>query len=168
MKTLIITLAVFTLALIIGCQENLVNEPVTILDKRDIPSNSEITPPPTCNTIKICCFVEDPLSGLCNLNGCVNYTHQEINRAMNPLGLHEIAIHLEMNSVLCDPLGMVHPEWRVEGRSDDVVYVSEEGIALVYKDYPITNRNDVVLVVRYMVTTDGVGISDISIAEIEQ
>jgi len=163
MKTFFVTLAAISLALIIGCQENLLNEPgpEISLDKTATDTNR--------NMIKLCCQVQDPLSGPCNLNGCVTYVHQIINRAMNPLGLYEISLHLGMDSKLCNLTDMaVHPEWRVQGKSDDIFYVSKEGILLVEKTYWITNRSDVVLLVQYLVTTDGVGISGVTIVPIEK
>lgn len=160
MKTILLTLAAFLLALFIGCQENLVNEPAVSLEKKAGSKEKDI--------LKICCEVKDPLTGFCNVNGSVLYTHEIVSRTMNPMGLIEVKLYLEMDSELCDPLGMVHMEWKAQGRSEDVVFVSVEGITFVEKSYPITNRDDVVLLIRYMVTTDGVGISRISMAEIEK
>lgn len=165
MKTFFVTLAAFSLALIIGCQESLINEPETSLLKKDEISASTTT---TTNSIKICCEVRDPQYGSCNLNGFVKYVHQIINRAMNPMGLYEISLKLHMDSKLCEKLGMVHLEWRAEGRSNDIVYVSEGGILLVEKTYWITNRNDVILLVKYLVTTNGVGISSINLVPLEK
>jgi hypothetical protein len=159
MKTILLTFVAFLLALIVGCQESFVNEPTNSLGKANNSVKKDV--------LKICCEVKDPLTGICNVNGSVIFTHQIVTRSMNPTGLLEVQLYLEMDSDLCDPLGMVHLEWKSKGRSEDIVYVSEEGIAFVEKSYPITNRPDVVLLVRYMVTTDGVGISQISLAEIE-
>jgi len=39
---------------------------------------------------------------------------------------------------------------------------------LVEKSYWITNRTDVVLLVQYLVTTDGIGISGVSLAPLEK
>ncbi|MCW8810113.1 MAG: hypothetical protein OQJ93_01115 [Ignavibacteriaceae bacterium] len=160
MKNLFITLVTFSLALIIGCQENQLTEPNTSLEKKTGSINR--------NIIQICCEVQDPFSGTCNLNGRVVYVHQKINRAMNPTGLLEIALHLEMDSKLCDKLGLVHLDWNIKGKSDDIVYVSEEGILLMEKNYQISNRKDIVLHVQYLVTTDGVGISNIKLVKIEK
>jgi hypothetical protein len=165
MKTFFVTLAALSLALIIGCQENLINEPENSLSKKEAINTSITT---TTNSLKICCEVRDPEYGACNLNGCVNYVHQIINRAMNPTGLYEISLRLHMDSKLCDKLGMVHLEWRAEGRSDDIVYVSVEGILVVEKTYWITNRSDVVLLVKYLVTTDGVRISSVNLVPLEK
>jgi hypothetical protein len=161
MKNFFVSPVIFLLALIIGCQENLINEPENnSAFKKDNISDLKF--------IKICCEIRDPGFGVCNLNGCVAYSHKITDRSMNPVGLAEILLHLEMDSKLCDKFGMTHLEWRIQGRSDDIVYVSEEGILLLEKTYPITNRDDVVLLVRYMVTTNGVGISSMMLAQIER
>ena len=124
---------------------------------------------PGKNRIKICCEVQDPNYGICNLNGCVDYDFKVTSKTMNPgPGTYEISLTLYMNSVLCDMLGMVHLEWRVEGKSHDVVYVSEEGILLLEKSYWITNRTDVVLLVKYLVTTNGVGIASVNLIPLEK
>ena len=161
MKTFFVTLAAFSLALIIGCQESMLNEPDQVLlkDKDNLL---------TTNTIKLKYDLRDPLYGTCNLFGKVSYTFQIINRAMNPIGLSEISIHIVMDSELDDKLGMMHLEWRIQGRSDDIVYVSEDGILLIEKCYTITNRSDVVLLVKYLVTTNGIGISSVILAPLEQ
>jgi hypothetical protein len=160
MKTIFLTLAAFSLALIIGCRESLINEPAEVLlkDKDNLV---------TTNTIKLKYDLRDPLYGSCNLFGKVSYTFQILNRAMNPIGLSEISIHIVMDSELDDRFGMMHLQWRIQGRSDDIVNVSEDGILLLEKSYPITNRSDVVLLVKYLVTTNGVGISSVNLAPLE-
>lgn len=160
MKNLFISLVTFSLALIIGCGENLFNEPDTSVIKKDSFSDLKF--------IKIYCELKDPGAGTSDLSGHVAYNHKVMNRAQNPLDLAEISLHLEMDSKLQDKFGVTHLEWRIQGRSDDIVYVSEEGILLIEKTYPITNRKDVVLLVRYMVTTDGVGISGLMLIELEK
>ena len=160
MKTIFLTLAAFSLALIIGCRESLINEPAEVLlkDKDNLV---------TTNTIKLKYDLRDPLYGSCNLFGKVSYTFQILNRAMNPIGLSEISIHIVMDSELDDRFGMMHLQWRIQGRSDNIVNVSEDGILLLEKSYPITNRSDVVLLVKYLVTTNGVGISSVNLAPLE-
>jgi hypothetical protein len=161
MKTFFVTLAAFSIALIVGCQESMLNEPADVLMKGK--DNLVST-----NTIKLKYALHDPLFGTTNLSGKVSYTFQIVNRVMNPTGLKEISIHITMDSELDDLFGMMHLEWRIQGRSDDVVHVSEEGILLIEKCYSITNRSDVVLLVQYLVTTNGIGISGVSLAPLEQ
>lgn len=162
MKTFFVTLAVLSLALIIiGCQENLINEPSEALLKQ----NDNLV---TSNVMKLECDLRDPSYGISKLCGSVQYTIQIINDAMTPLGLNRMSLRLNINAELDDMYGMVHLEWRVEDRSHDVVTVSEEGIIIVEKCYWISNRTDVVLLVQYLVTTDGVGVAGISLAPLEK
>ena len=156
MKKLLSSLVVFSVLFVTGCQENMLNEPTEVLQKH----TDNIV---TANTLKLNYELIDPLYGSSKLSGRVSYVHTIINRTMNPVGLNEISLHIEMNSELNDLLGMMHLEWTAQGRSDDIVYVSEEGILLFEKSYQISNRNDVVLLVQYLVTTNGVGISNVSL-----
>ena len=160
MKTLNVTLIAFLLAIFCGCEENFINEPQTDPILKD---NL-----PDIHSIKICCEVRDPAYGMCNLNGCVDYVFKVINEAMHPRNITMVSVKLYMNSILCDKLGMVHLDWRAEGRTDDVVYVSEEGIVLLQKSYSITNRSDVVLLVTYLVTTNGIGLASTQIVPLEK
>ena len=162
MKTFFVTLAVVSLALIIGCQDNLLIEPGPEISLDKTANDADK------NMIKLCCQVQDPLSGTCNLNGCITYVHQVINRGMNPLSSKVISLHLNINASLNDLDGIADLKWRIEGRSYDLVSVSEEGILLLDKTYNITNRNDVVLYVQYMITTDGVGVSSVTLVQIEK
>jgi hypothetical protein len=159
MKNLIAIFVSLSLALMIGCQENLINEPESAALSKDKAASQK--------SIKICCEVKDLTYGICTLNGCVNYFFEVINNKMGPRKITEISLNIYMNSVLCDKLGMVHLEWRAEGRSSEIVTVSEEGILLLEKTYSITNRPDVVLLVKYLVTTNGVGIASVNVVRLE-
>jgi len=159
MKTFFVILVTFSLALIIGCQESSINEPnMSTLQKDKIDQE---------RSIKICCQIRDPYSGICNLSGCVTYVHKIISYSRTPLGINQISLRLHMDSKLCDKLGMAHLEWRIEGRSNEIVYVGAEEVLLIEKTYTITNRNDVVLVVRYAITSNGVGISTLRLIPLE-
>lgn len=161
MKNLFLILAVFSLALLIGCQENMINEPAGSLDKSD--DNFLTT-----NTLKLNNDVRDPFYGMCKLTGRVTYALQVVNATMNPIGLEQTSVQITMDAELNDLFGMAHLEWRIQGRSNDVLYVSEEGIQLLEKTYPITNRTDLVLLVNYLVTTEGVGIATVNLVPLEK
>lgn len=161
MKNFFITLAAFSLALFIGCQENMLNEPSEVFLKQ----NDNLV---TSNVLKLECDLRDPSYGISKLCGSVNYTIQIINDAMSPIGLNRISLRLNINALLSDMYGMMHLEWRVEDRSHDVVTVSDDGISIVEKCYGISNRTDVVLLVQYLVTTNGVGVASISLAPLEK
>jgi hypothetical protein len=160
MKNLIVVTTILILALLLGCQDNHVNQPESsplLKGKKPIQEK-----------IEICCEVDDTNYGMCSLNGFVYYTHEVIQDAMHPRAENLVSLKLYMNSALCDKLGMMHLDWRIEDKSENVFYVSEEGIYLLEKSYWITNRDDVVLLVHYLVTTDGVGISKITLAPMEK
>ena len=161
MKNLIISLAAASVLFVIGCQENMINEPAeTMLKQKDNLVNT--------NTVKINYEIRDPLYGMSTLTGKVTYVHQVISQPMGPIGFNRVSIQINMDSELKNLLGMMPLKWRIQGRSNDVVSVSEEGILLIEKSYLITNRTDVVLLVQYLVTTNGVGISGVSLAPLEK
>ena len=99
--------------------------------------------------------------------GLVEYTHNIIQVTESPDELYTITVNLNMNSELCDRCMIMHLPWVAEGSSEHTVYVSEEGIALVERGYLISNRNDTMLIVQYLITTEGVGIPNMWIQEID-
>ena len=164
-KAFFISAAILLAIFFAACQENMINEPVDVLQKLDIKSASPMT---TSSTIKLNQDLQDPVSGTSRLTGRVTYNIEVMNESMSPVGLTQISLHLYINSKLDDLFGMSHMEWKAEGRSDEVFFLSEEGIKLLEKSYSITNRTDVVLLIQYLVTSEGVGISKVSLAEIEK
>jgi hypothetical protein len=161
MNRLFITLAAFSLALIIGCQEKMINEPSgTMLKHQEDLINS--------NIIIMKFKVWDPLYGATKVTGEVTYIHEVINQPMGPIGFNRINLQISIDSELENLTGMTPVKWRVRAKSQDVVTVSEEGILLIEKSYWITGRTDVVLLVKYLVTTEGVGISGVSLAPLEK
>lgn len=169
MKNIFLIILSFLLALVIGCQDNMINEPADVLLKGD-QKNTSISPATTSNTIKLNYDLVDPTFGSCKLDGRVTYSHQvlDFEGSMTPVGLRKIDLKIFINSTLDDITGMLHLEWRIEDKSEDVLYLNEEGIFLLEKSYWISYRDDVVLLVQYLVTTDGIGISKVSLAQIEK
>lgn len=143
----------------VGCQENIPTDPIVNFPKL----RSQIIH----DKISICYELCDPLSGVCRVNGCVEYTHQIISTPLDAAGLYTVLLNLRMNSELCSMCMMMHPEWLMRGYSEETVNVSEEGIALVTKMYEIINRFDVVLEVIYLVSTEGVGIAEMRIVPMQ-
>jgi len=144
-----------------GCSENNLTDPV------DVNSFSKFRGEIVHDKIPICSEVFDPMSGVCRVNGCVEYTHQIVTPGLKVTGLQTVLLNLQINSEMCSMCMMMHPEWLIRGYSEDLVNVSEEGIALVTKLYEITNRFDVVLKVTYLVTTEGAGVADIQIVPMQ-
>lgn len=160
MKVFYLIPIILFLSLLLGCQENPVSQSETspILKVKQ----------PIEQTIKLCCDIDDPYYNVCNLNGMVNYVFEIIDNTMNPRATTLISLRITIHATLCDKLRMMPCAWIIEGKSDEVVQVSEEGILLLEKSYPITNRNDVVLLVKYMVTKNGLGLSGVNLVPIER
>ena len=156
MKKFFVTLVSVTFFLILGCQENPITEPIQSLTKKGELKNEE--------TINICCVVVDPAGGNCQVIGEVNYTHQASQ--VQP-GLYEVTLSLNMNSRLCSLDNPSLTQWTIAGQSVDEFNVSEEGIYVMQKAYLIENRTDVILIVEYLVTIDGVGINNLWLQEID-
>lgn len=148
---------IFILSLFIilpGCSDPIITEPVSNLEKPAFPHKG---------VIDVCCPLTDPLSGACNLVGTVMYYHEIISSPNCVEGLYTIQLWLEMDTEICDMLGMMHLAWTITQSSMDTVIVNEEGIVILEKNYMVSNRPDILLNVKYLITTGGVGIVDISI-----
>lgn len=153
MKKLLLTIVIFSVLLIIGCQENSITEPVVKLEK----AGNTITQ----DTLQLNFIIEDPLTGSIELRGEVLYTHELFNTNDRFDNQFLVSVSIEFDSELIDKLGMMHPDWNSKGQSKDSIYVSEEGIYILEKTYGITNRVDVVLIVQYLVSTEGVGVPNV-------
>ena len=149
MKRLILSTIVLSVLFFVGCQENPITDPVGTLEKTGNPDGKEI--------IQMNFMIDDPVAGSVEIVGEVYYTH-EVGNSDQLSDLFLVSVTLDLNAELNDMLGMMHLEWKSSGKSEDSMYISEEGIYILQKAYSITNRDDVVLIVQYLVTTEGVGI----------
>ena len=159
MKVLLVLTTVFFLVLL-GCQENAVNPVETSSILKDRPVIQK--------TIELRYEIKYLNSNVYNLSGRANYVLEVIPDMMTPRATTYRSLSINFHGMLCNKLAMRPCLFSVEGKSNDVVQVSEEGILLIDKYYPITNRNDIVLKVKYLVTTEGVGISRVELIPAEQ
>lgn len=150
MKALTKLIIAVSLFISFGCNEVPTTEPEAGIQKSCDPIIKEV--------INLCCNVQDPIMGACQVIGEVTYQHEIMDPQEKLSGISLVRVQLEMNAELCDRYGMVHLPWGIVGSSEDFVYVSEDGIYILQKAYPICHRNECVLVVQYLVTTEGVGI----------
>ena len=158
MKKIFLTTVVLSVLFIVGCQENSITEPVGTIEKTGDRVNREL--------IQMNFMIDDPLIGKVELVGEVYFTHELANS--NQLSSQFlVSVSIELYAELNDMLGRMHMDWSSSGKSEDSMYISEEGIYILQKAYSITNRNDVVLVVQYLVTTEGVGIPNCWLALID-
>ena len=160
MKYFVSLLVTIIFLLNLGCNELPPTEPSG--------TSQKISSPITKEVINLCCNVNDPIAGSCQVIGEACYMHEIIETQEKPAGISLVRVQIEMNAELCDRYGMVHLPWEIIGNSDDYIYISEEGIYILQKAYPICHRDECFLVVQYLVTTEGVGIPNMWIEIIDK
>jgi hypothetical protein len=153
MKYLVSLLVTTLFLLILGCNELPPTESSGVSQKISCPITKEV--------INLCFSVNDPIAGSCQVIGEVCYVHEIVETQEKSTGISLVRVQIEINAELCDKYGMVHLPWEIIGNSDDYIYISEEGVYILQKAYPICNRDECFLVVQYLVTTEGVGIPNI-------
>jgi len=160
MKNLLLTLVVFSVLLLIGCQENNITDPVqTDTVNKTNGDNTALK----SGTIKL----DHILVGLgggnnyFELNGRINFIHEIFQTdPIPPVPQYYVSLKLSTNATMTN---VNHPTVRpmvISGESEDIIYVSEEGIYLLEKTYTVQGENSgMLLVCRFLVTTDGVGLN---------
>ena len=159
MKNLLLTLVAFSVLFLIGCQENSIVDPIqdNQLQKTDDPSvNSGII------SLEGMLEIPNQPNSFLNINGQVAYTHEiHYLDPIPPAPQQYVSLSLNVNAYVTDPYSPTDPVWGINGRSEDMIYVSEEGIYLLEKSYNITGRKDgLLLLCRFLVTTDGIGLNE--------
>ncbi|OGU64265.1 MAG: hypothetical protein A2W30_02350 [Ignavibacteria bacterium RBG_16_36_9] len=157
MKNLLLTLSVFSVLLLIGCQENSITDPILTESVQKVQTTGE-------NLIS----GSIPLEGLLvihggfqtyySISGQIDYTHELVLLdPAPPAPQYYIDLNLSVIATLTDE---GHNAFRISSQSEDNIYVSEDGIYILEKSFPVLGRNDgMVLVCRFLVTTDGIGLN---------
>lgn len=154
MKDLLLTLVAFSVLLLIGCQENSITDPIqnTELQKTDDPAV-------TTGTISLEGLLVLPggFQTYFSIEGQINYIHELVLLdPAPPAPQYYIDLNLTMKASLNDGVNT----FRILSQSEDYIYVSEDGIYLLEETFTVIGRNDgLVLVCRFLVTTDGIGLN---------
>jgi len=165
MKILFSAVCLLCLVLFWNCQEGYITTPADSLQESKFSkgpgSNIEESPPKVIilkDVITINQVIPDPMLNNSEIIGEVMYILEVSEAIMQSEGLYHVRFSTVCNAELCDKCGMVHLPWTITGESVDEFFISEDGIYILQKAYAIENRYDVVLIVQYLVTTDGAGI----------
>ena len=96
-----------------------------------------------------------------SINGQADYVHELFFvDPIPPAPQYYVSLGLNVNAELIDLSSPSNPMWTISSQTDDIFYVSEEGIYLLVKTFVVQGREDgMVLKCRFMVTTDGVGLN---------
>jgi len=166
MKNLILTFVAFSVLLLIGCQENSITNPIQDkgLQKNDNPSV-------TTGTILLEGMLQDPhpvMNSYYIINGDVQYQHTlEFLDPIPPNPQSIVSLNLSVTAnftylcTVCTPHSDNVSVGTITIETNDNFYVSEEGIYMLEKTFPIQGRDDgMALKCRFMVTTDGIGLNE--------
>ena len=157
MKKLLSSLVVFFVLLITGCQENSVIDPVLTesINKNQTTSSNIIRGSIPLEGILV---IPGGFQTYYDIEGQINYTHKLfLLDPAPPAPQYYIDLTLSVKATLTDE---GHNAFRISSRSEDIVYDSGDGTSILQKSFPVLGRNDgMVLVCRFLVTTDGVGLN---------
>jgi hypothetical protein len=162
MKNLLFTVFSFSVLLLIGCQENSMVDP---LSPDSINKSGNPTSNITSGTIKLGGLLVLPggFQSYYTIDGQIDYTHEKVLvDPIPPAPQYYIAVGLSIRAEISDGSNIL----TVSSNSNDNVYVSEEGIMILEKVYPVLNsENGLVLICKFLVTTDGLGLNEMMLEE---
>ena len=158
MKKLFLSFVVFSVLLLIGCQENSITDPVSSQTvNKD--QNTEIIR----GSIPLSGLLANPGGGFnsfLEVDGQINYTHEKVYVNVPPLPRYDISLKLDVNATLTDPQSPRQNYLTISSKSEDVFHISQEGMYVLEKAFPVQGEDGMVLVCRFLVTTDGVALND--------
>ncbi len=160
MKNLLLTLVAFSVLLLIGCQENSITDPVS---SESVNKNQISAGTLTSGTIPLEGLLVVPGMGQTyySIEGVINYTHQLFQRdPIPPAPQYNVQLNLSVSAYLNNESTRERNTLSIASQSEDVFYVSEEGIYILEKSFIVLGSNDgLALVCRFLVTTEGVSLN---------
>ncbi len=161
MKNLFLTIAVFSVLFLIGCQENSITDPISTesVNKDQISAGTL-----TSGTVSLEGLLVVPGKGQTyySIQGVINYTHELVLLdPIPPAAQSYVDLNLSAKANLNDVSTTERNTLSISSESEEFIYVSEEGIFILEKSFPVRGSNDgLALVCRFLVTTDGVDLID--------
>jgi hypothetical protein len=98
-----------------------------------------------------------PFRNYLTITGQVEYEHRVVLLdPMQPAPQEYIQLRMSMSAEIKDPNSPLDIIWTVEGQSEDIIYVKNDNVEVLLKNYFIEGRDDgMSLVVRFYVSNDG-------------
>jgi len=162
MKKLFVIPVFFLIMLLIGCQENPITEPVTERSNPLIVKEG---------VINLGGFLIDPASGsICKLVGKLSYIHE----ATLPINSTNIVINIttDIDALLCGEAIPIGYPWVIKQTNHHTFVVKNmQTLNTTYKSddeksfvmhYKITNRDDMMLQIKYLVNKDDLKVKSVS------
>jgi len=162
MKKTIFSIVVSVVLLFIGCQENSITDPVPTDPLNKTQNQGTTTTSGYFPLEGILISPTNVFNSYFSIEGGINYVHEKVFLdPIPPAPQYYISLKFTVEAVLSDPVSTGHNSWNISSESEDYVYVSEEGMLVFEKTFPVQGREDgLALVCRFLVTADGVGLSD--------
>ena len=166
MKNLLLTIVVFSVLLLIGCQENSITDPIqeTGIQKTDDPSVNT-------GTIVLEGMLQDPhpiMNSYYIIMGEIQYQHTlQVLDPIPPTPQYLVSLTLSLNAdfkyfcTVCSPSVEDQLAGFISEVSEEIVTIGENDGSILEKTYTIEGReDDMILKCRYLVTTDGVELNE--------
>ena len=170
MKKLIFSTTIFLILFTVGCQENSITDPVQQELQKTDPSILSILNQTTGENFTSGVI---PLEGLLvlrsgfqtyyEIQGQINYTHELILLdPMPPSPQYYIDLNLSVIANLTDGNNRLN----ISSESNDNIYLSKEGTYILQKVFEVVgNNNQLSLICKFLVTTNGIGLSEMFLVE---
>ena len=157
MKQFLSSLALFFVLLTTGCQENSITDPILTESVQKVQTTSEAF---TSGVIPLegLLLIPGGFQSYFSIRGEINYTHELVLLdPAPPAPQYYIDLNLSVRATLTDE---GHNAFRISSQSEDIIYDSGDRTYILQKSFPVLGRNDgMVLVCRFLVTTDGIGLN---------
>ncbi|MFC2094578.1 hypothetical protein ACFLSH_03005 [Bacteroidota bacterium] len=169
MKNLFLTCAVLFLVFAFGCQESSITDPIQpIAEDQDTKVNNSdlFQDKPDVrnhNLIGLKYRLADPSSAaFYELSGKVKY-ETAIIRSTDDSRRFMVSVKLGISALMFNSGVTDHPIWKIEKNTVDNVLFTITGTPAkkLHKAYTITNRDDVKLVVTYLITSKSVKVLEV-------
>lgn len=172
MKKLFLSLVVFSILFVIGCQENAITDPLSTDSPgiqgvtngtavknitQDVPDvirfENELTSPYPANTI-IECFI---------VTGTIEVHHKVLSLPVDP-PQYRVTVKLCMDAEMNCTKGQERNRWFIDCDTENTIYFSGDEAITLTKYYTVKGRSDrMQLVVDYEVTLDGVSLKNMKL-----
>ena len=159
MKKLFLTTVIFSVLVIIGCQENSITDPIGDVGQQDLQKNDDPLVHQGIIELNAILEVPDLTNSFLQISGQIEYVHELVFvDPIPPAPQFYIELNLSIRAALIDG---VQNKFTISSESQDIIYVSEDGIYLFEKSFTVQGRRDgLILLCRFLVTTDGVGLNE--------
>jgi hypothetical protein len=160
MKIYLLLLLFIPFLFFTGCRENNITDPLS-----EPAGDKKLSGPNWDGFFELNQILPNPhnVEVLYKLQGTISYDHEfRLTDPVPGLPDHLVILSLSINAALisADPPGQ---NLTITGTSQDVIYVSEEGISILDKVFPVSGANELNLFCRFIVTTDGVSLNSVTL-----